>query len=162
MQVRDHRRPQVPSDELRPPEEFAVEWKVSSARLESRKPRCFVASVRLLARDSECGRSVLRSAGHSTVGRPSPPPRRCRSGRPSRSVRDSRRLRPGDGRKLRIGSSALTRHSIACPWRVSSACETSRPSPAAIRICCLTRSTPVTISVIGCSTWSRAFTSLNV
>ena len=37
----------------------------------------------------------------------------------------------------------------------------SRPSgsPAAIRSCCSTRSSPVTSSVTGCSTWMRAFSS---
>src|SRR2546427_1193039 len=44
----------------------------SSVRLESRRPRCFVAFAGSFPLGSECGRSVLRSAGRSTVGRPSP------------------------------------------------------------------------------------------
>ena len=35
-----------------------------------------------------------------------------------------------------------------------------RVSPAAIRICSLTRSIPVTFSVTGCSTWIRVFISM--
>ena len=40
------------------------------------------------------------------------------------------------------------------------ACLNESRSPAAMRICSLTMSTPVTISVTGCSTWSRVFASM--
>ena len=58
------------------------------------------------------------------------------------------------------GSSALTRHSIECPVKVTSLCLNDSRSPAAIRICSLTMSMPVTISVTGCSTWRRVFASM--
>ena len=72
-------------------------------------------------------------------------------------------MRPGEGVKV-SGCSALMRHSMAWPRmdefsrrdiRIS-----CRVSPAAMRIWLFTRSTPVTISVTGCSTWMRAFTSM--
>jgi hypothetical protein len=42
--------------------------------------------------------------------------------------------------------------------KVTSLCLNDSRSPAAIRICSLTMSMPVTISVTGCSTWSGVFT----
>src|SRR3990172_3695227 len=51
-------------------------------------------------------------------------------------------MRPGAGRKLRSGSSALIRHSTAGPRRTSSDCEISGGSPDAMRSCCLPTSTP--------------------
>ena len=46
---------------------------------------------------------------------------------------------PGDGANV-SGSSALTRHSIAWPVKVTSPCLNDNRSPAAIRICSLTMS----------------------
>src|SRR3989475_454460 len=66
---------------------------------------------------------------------------------------------PGDGVK-RNGSSALMRHSIAWPRKSMSFCRTDSLSPAAMRICSWTMSTPVIISVTGCSTWMRVFISM--
>ena len=54
-------------------------------------------------------------------------------------------------------SSALTRASIA--WPVQRRRRASSASPAATRSCSSTRSRPVTSSVTGCSTCSRAFIS---
>src|SRR5437867_3788477 len=51
------------------------------------------------------------------------------------------------------------RHSIAQPRWTTSACSKPSGRPAAISICAFTRSTPVTASVIGCSTWMRVFIS---
>ena len=65
---------------------------------------------------------------------------------------------PGAGRKPRPGSSPLIRNSIACPRGCGSAVKRNR-SPAAIRNCSRTRSTPDVSSVTGCSTWSRVLTS---
>mmetsp|Transcript_19647 Transcript_19647/g.57321 ORF Transcript_19647/g.57321 Transcript_19647/m.57321 type:complete len:209 (+) Transcript_19647:1629-2255(+) len=48
---------------------------------------------------------------------------------------------------------AATRSAIS-PWSTMGSC-----SPAAIRSCHSTRSSPVTSSVTGCSTWSRVFIS---
>jgi hypothetical protein len=66
---------------------------------------------------------------------------------------------PGLGWKLRAGSSAFTRHSITWP-RSGGSSLTRISSPAATRICSFTRSTPVSISVTGCSTWMRVFISM--
>ncbi len=59
------------------------------------------------------------------------------------------------------------RNSIACPRGFQPAPSPSpgvgpkeSGSPAATRICSLTRSKPVTISVTGCSTWIRVFISM--
>ena len=69
----------------------------------------------------------------------------------------SRSMRPGEGAKSRSGSSALSRASMACPDSAGGG-PSSLP-PAATCSCSRTRSVPVVISVIGCSTWSRVFTS---
>jgi hypothetical protein len=53
------------------------------------------------------------------------------------------------------------RASMAWPRRRISACASGRGSPEAMRSCHSTRSIPVTISVTGCSTWSRVFISMN-
>ena len=70
-----------------------------------------------------------------------------------------RRSRPVAGRKSRSGSSAYTRASIAQPSMRTSSWVKGSGSPAAIRIIHSTRSSPVTASVTGCSTWSRVFIS---
>src|SRR3954451_9691904 len=67
----------------------------------------------------------------------------------------SRSMRPACGRNVR-GSSAYRRTSTACPSKVDRA---TSSAPRAIRNCSRTRSTPVTSSVTGCSTWMRAFSS---
>ncbi|CFO81224.1 Uncharacterised protein [Bordetella pertussis] len=68
-------------------------------------------------------------------------------------------MRPGLGTK-RNGSSALIRHSRAWPLNWMSRWRSVNFSPAAIRICCWTTSTPVISSVTGCSTWIRVFISM--
>jgi len=74
-------------------------------------------------------------------------------------------MRPGDGAKTRAGSSAEIRTSIA--WLVGRGARRRRHArvgkrrPAASLNCSTTRSIPDTISVTGCSTWSRVFTSRN-
>ena len=68
-------------------------------------------------------------------------------------------ITPGDGTNV-SGSSALIRHSIEWPVKTTSACLKPSRSPAAIRICALTMSMPVTISVTGCSTWRRVLASM--
>ena len=67
---------------------------------------------------------------------------------------------PGAGRNERPGSSALIRNSMLCPRAGRSVLQRSF-SPAAIRNCSRTRSTPVVSSVTGCSTCSRVLTSRN-
>ena len=88
----------------------------------------------------------------------------CRRG-PGRArgrPRDRRlRSRPGVGWKPRAGSSALMRHSRLAPSNLTSDCSSASVSLAAIRSCSRTRSRPVRISVTGCSTWRRAFISMN-
>ena len=66
---------------------------------------------------------------------------------------------PGLGRKSASGSSAFTRTSIAWPASVTSACFSRSGRPSAIASCSATMSMPVTASVTGCSTWTRALTS---
>ena len=50
--------------------------------------------------------------------------------------------------------------SIAWPESCTSFCVTDKGSPEAIRSCSFTRSSPVTNSVTGCSTWIRVFISI--
>ena len=69
-------------------------------------------------------------------------------------------IRPVDGMKFWYGSSALMRHSIAAPLILISSCFIFNFCPAATLICSLIKSTPVTISVTGCSTWIRVFISM--
>ena len=104
-------------------------------------------------------RRASRAASRSAAGRRARPPGACRRGHPGPPGRRSRSIRPGAGAKPREGSSALIRHSIACP------CRGARPSsdsgsPAATRSCSRTMSIPVTSSVTGCSTCRRAFSSM--
>src|SRR5438034_4338783 len=56
-------------------------------------------------------------------------------------------MSPGEGWKLRAGSSAFTRHSMACPRRRWPFRTNDSGSPAATRICSFTRSKFVHISV---------------
>ena len=72
------------------------------------------------------------------------------------AARVARRAGPGRRTGRSCASSAFTRASIAWPVIVTS---TSSGSPAATRSCSSTRSSPVTSSVTGCSTCSRAFIS---
>jgi hypothetical protein len=53
----------------------------------------------------------------------------------------------------------LIRHSIAQPRRAICSWVKASFSPAATRIICSTRSSPVIASVTGCSTWRRVFIS---
>ena len=66
---------------------------------------------------------------------------------------------PGAGAKFLAASSALMRHSIACPCQRTSSWPKASSSPAAIRICSRTMSTPVVSSVTQCSTCTRVFIS---
>ena len=65
---------------------------------------------------------------------------------------------PAEGANV-SGSSAQIRHSMAWPRRFTVSPSMGIFSPAAIMICIFTRSSPVTISVTGCSTWMRVFIS---
>ena len=58
---------------------------------------------------------------------------------------------PGYGANVN-GFSAVILHSIACPLAFISSCYKDNPLPVAIFSCCSTISTPVTASVMGCST----------
>ncbi len=78
---------------------------------------------------------------------------------PGPAGNSSRTILPGEGAKSRSGSSALSRASMACP-RSTGRSPVSR-LPEATWIWSLTRSVPVTYSVIGCSTCRRVFTSRN-
>ena len=115
-----------------------------------------------------------------------PPPRGCRPSRracrsSSRRRRSPCRLRarrcPGARRAPRAacaarrcgrsragsrcaGFSAQRRTSIACPPVRISSCLSGSSSPAATRSCHSTRSSPVIISVTGCSTCRRVFISM--
>ena len=53
-------------------------------------------------------------------------------------------IRPGDGRKPCTASSALIRHSTACPVRTTSSCRIRSGCPSATASCSATRSRPVT------------------
>ena len=66
---------------------------------------------------------------------------------------------PGAGAKFLAASSALMRHSIAWPCQRMSSWAKLSSSPAAIRICSRTMSTPVVSSVTQCSTCTRVFIS---
>ncbi len=66
---------------------------------------------------------------------------------------------PIEGRKPLLGSSAYTLASIECPLWVTSCCEIPSGRPAATSSCFWTRSTPVVISVTGCSTCILVFIS---
>ena len=68
-------------------------------------------------------------------------------------------MRAGEGRKRFEASSALMRHSMACPRGAIWPWEIESGSPAATRTCSRTRSSPVTTSVTVCSTWMRVFIS---
>jgi hypothetical protein len=71
----------------------------------------------------------------------------------------NRAMRPGEGAKSRSGSSALSRASMA--WPRSTGLGPVSFLPAATCSWALTRSIPLVISVIGCSTCNRVFTSRN-
>ena len=58
-----------------------------------------------------------------------------------------------------IAMVALYALDVAAPRIRTSSCRHARVSPAAIRICSLTKSKPVTNSVTGCSTCKRVFIS---
>ena len=73
------------------------------------------------------------------------------------AVRVARPAAPGRRTGRSCASSALMRASIAWPRHARP--RTSSASPAATRSCSSTRSRPVTSSVTGCSTCSRAFIS---
>ena len=105
------------------------------------------------------GRSAWRSGCRSTAAPARRRRGRNRPGRPGRPARG--RPRPGPASAAGVlGSSALIRHSIACPSKRTSLWASASGAPAAISICARTRSIPVIISVTGCSTWSRVFISM--
>ena len=92
-------------------------------------------------------------------------PGRARGIRHRQPVRQCRVHRAAPLRRRTAGSSAPgPRRRRGPPRRGRSARRRPAPtvstSPAAMRTCHSTRSTPVTISVTGCSTWSRVFISM--
>ena len=68
-------------------------------------------------------------------------------------------IRPGEGAKL-IGSSALTRHSIAWPRGLKSPGEARQRLAGRQADLLAHQIETVTISVTGCSTWMRVFISM--
>ena len=102
---------------------------------------------------------ILAIIESKSAGMVSPSPTPVSTRMPGPAGSSSSAIRPGDGAKSRSGSSALSRASTACPDSAG-----ARPSslpPDATWIWALTRSMSVVISVIGCSTCSRVFTSRN-
>ena len=86
--------------------------------------------------------------------------RGCRRARPGRPGMRSRSRARG-GREVPVGVLGVDAALDGVPLRSgSSSCPNESRSPAATRICSLTRSTPVTTSVTGCSTWMRVFISM--
>ena len=89
--------------------------------------------------------------------RPRRPPRRPRRRGSTPAAGAARSGRPGGGTcadPRRRGAPRPRAHAVtSCHLRSSSG------SPRATRICCSTRSRPVTASVTGCSTWMRPFSS---
>ena len=73
--------------------------------------------------------------------------------------RSKRVIVPGEGAKPLVTSSALMRNSKAWPLTSGSFPAKERGRPAATRNCSAMMSTPVTCSVIGCSTCTRVLTS---
>ena len=96
--------------------------------------------------ESNCGGISSPSSKPVSMRSPEPPGRRNRS------------ILPGAGAKPLSGSSAQSRSSTECPLGAGGS--PSRAPPRATWSWSLTRSAPVTISVTGCSTWSRALTSM--
>ena len=84
------------------------------------------------------------------------PNRRARRRRPAD---DNRRCGPGEGRKV-DGMLGVDAAFDGVAAKRMSSCVSDSGEPAAMRICSLTRSTPVIISVTGCSTWMRVFISM--
>ena len=78
------------------------------------------------------GRSAWRSAGRRAPRSRSPRARPSRRARRGRQARGSVVMRPGAGRKPADASSALMRHSIACPAKRTSSWRNESGSPAAI------------------------------
>src|SRR3954452_7979435 len=109
--------------------------------------------VRLRRLDAAEGASERASS--PLVRHPPPAPSLEREG----SGGEYRTNRPVLGKNPRYGSSAYTRVSTDQPSSLTSSCVKASFSPAATRIICSTRSSPVTSSVTGCSTCSRVFIS---
>ena len=105
-----------------------------------------------------------RRSAWPAASRSAPTPRRLRRrrsprGRPASTARGrAPAVPPAAGNSAR-GSSAQIRTSMAWPRCASAACVHGSRPPAATSSCARTRSTPVTASVIGCSTCRRAFIS---
>jgi hypothetical protein len=117
------------------------------------------AWFRSLRRGSADGRSICRSSSRNTPAPCSRCKRANRIARPNRRVRRSFDL-------ARVGLEILFRVFRVDPaFDRRADARDSGPGFAtafapAIRICSLIKSTPVTISVTGCSTWIRALTSM--
>src|SRR5207244_2296294 len=121
----------------------------------------------LLVRPSACapapdGARHSRERGGGTEWWSARPRRPSARARPPASIRmpspegsSSRSTLPGEGRKPFAGSSAYTRHSIAVRRCAISSWRQGSRSPWATRSWATTRSSSVTSSVTGCSTWSR-------
>ena len=111
-----------------------------------------------------CARSPSHTISLATIGSyigvislPASTPESTRTPGPAGSR--YRSILPGAGAKFLEASSALMRHSIACPRRTTSSWRIDSSSPAAARMPSLTMSTPVVISVTQCSTCTRVFIS---
>src|SRR5665647_578327 len=98
--------------------------------------------------------AIIESKVPETVS-PSTTPLSTRT--PGPEGKRSRVIRPGHGRNPAGTSSPLIRNSIECPRPATSVYPSG--SPAAIRSCSRTRSTPVISSETGCSTCRRVLTS---
>ena len=107
-------------------------------------------------RASRRGRSAWRSAGRRRAATSSPASTPASTRTVLRQLGGSSRPGLGEERQRVLGVQAhLDRVAVGLARAAASG------SPAAIRSCCSTRSIPVTSSVTGCSTWSRAFSSRN-
>ena len=83
--------------------------------LDDESSRARAACARALPRGRVPGRSAWRAASRSTAAPCSRRRRACRGARRAARRMERRRSCPGDGWKLRAGSSAFTRHSMTWP-----------------------------------------------
>ena len=122
---------------------------------------CKARSMRRVAASRSTSQTISLATSGSYMGLTSEPSRTPESIRtPGPAGSRYPVIRPGAGAKFLEASSALIRHSIAWPDRRTSSWPSDSGSPAAMRSCSRTMSSPVTSSLTGCSTWSRAFSSM--
>ena len=131
---------------VRPPSTMTWVWaraRASRARASSRsRPQASTLAI------IESNSAAISSPSATPVSTRTPGP----------AGRRNQRIRPGAGANWLSGSSALRRASMA--WPDAAGGSPPRRPPRATSIWSLTRSSPVVSSVTGCSTWSRAFTSM--